>query len=76
MVSMNSSKARYYEIDISVTRTGLVTLNNLLPIIMSSFLMLLVLYSPQDFAVEVIRGAHEHWRALVQKQSDGGGISW
>lgn len=38
--------------------------------------MFCVLYSLQDFAVEVIKTAHDHWRALVQKQSDGGGLSW
>lgn len=72
---MNSSKARYYEISISVI-TVHVNLNNLLPIIIPIFLMFCVLSSLQDFAVEVIKTAHDHWRALVQKQSDGGGISW
>uniref|UniRef100_H2SFG1 inorganic diphosphatase n=1 Tax=Takifugu rubripes TaxID=31033 RepID=H2SFG1_TAKRU len=32
-------------------------------------------FQGKDFAVEVIKTAHDHWRALVQKQSDGGGLS-
>ncbi|XP_077379366.1 inorganic pyrophosphatase 2, mitochondrial [Festucalex cinctus] len=31
-------------------------------------------FQDKDFAVEIIKSTHEHWRALVQKQTDGGGI--
>lgn len=31
-------------------------------------------FKDKDFAVEVIKSTHEHWRALVQKQTDAGGI--
>lgn len=30
----------------------------------------------QDFAIEIIKSTHEHWRALVQKQTNSGGIEW
>lgn len=30
----------------------------------------------QDFAVQVIRSTHDHWRALVQKQAKAGEINW
>ena len=28
----------------------------------------------QDFAIKTIKSTHEHWRALVQKQTNGGEI--
>ncbi|XP_055780054.1 inorganic pyrophosphatase 2, mitochondrial [Salvelinus fontinalis] len=31
-------------------------------------------FKDKDFAVEVIKSTHEHWRALVQKQTNGGEI--
>lgn len=31
-------------------------------------------FKDKDFAVEIIRSTHEHWRALVQRQTDGGDI--
>ncbi|KAG5848381.1 inorganic pyrophosphatase 2, mitochondrial [Anguilla rostrata] len=32
-------------------------------------------FKDKDFAMEVIRSTHEHWRALVQKQDNGGEIN-
>uniref|UniRef100_A0A3B4Z2Y7 inorganic diphosphatase n=1 Tax=Stegastes partitus TaxID=144197 RepID=A0A3B4Z2Y7_9TELE len=31
-------------------------------------------FKDKDFAVEIIKSTHEHWRALVQKQTNPGGI--
>ncbi|CAB1327336.1 unnamed protein product [Coregonus sp. 'balchen'] len=31
-------------------------------------------FKDKDFAVEVVKSTHEHWRALVQKQTNGGQI--
>ncbi|XP_035992932.1 inorganic pyrophosphatase 2, mitochondrial [Fundulus heteroclitus] len=31
-------------------------------------------FKDRDFAVEIIKSTHEHWRALVHKQTDAGGI--
>uniref|UniRef100_A0A3B5M4S5 inorganic diphosphatase n=1 Tax=Xiphophorus couchianus TaxID=32473 RepID=A0A3B5M4S5_9TELE len=31
-------------------------------------------FKDKDFAVEIIKSTHEHWRALVQKQTNAGGI--
>uniref|UniRef100_A0A3P8QP71 inorganic diphosphatase n=1 Tax=Astatotilapia calliptera TaxID=8154 RepID=A0A3P8QP71_ASTCA len=31
-------------------------------------------FKDKDFAVEIIKSTHEHWRALVQKQKNTGGI--
>uniref|UniRef100_A0A672GVP1 inorganic diphosphatase n=1 Tax=Salarias fasciatus TaxID=181472 RepID=A0A672GVP1_SALFA len=31
-------------------------------------------FKDKDFAVEIIESTHEHWRALVQKQTNAGGI--
>ncbi|XP_073318908.1 inorganic pyrophosphatase 2, mitochondrial [Pagrus major] len=31
-------------------------------------------FKDKDFAVEIIKSTHEHWRALVQKQTNSGGI--
>ncbi|XP_037327313.1 inorganic pyrophosphatase 2, mitochondrial [Pungitius pungitius] len=31
-------------------------------------------FKDQDFAVEIIKSTHEHWRALVQKQTNSHGI--
>lgn len=31
-------------------------------------------FKDKDFAMEVIKSTHEHWRALVQKQTNGGEI--
>ncbi|KAM3623877.1 uncharacterized protein V6R79_016622 [Siganus canaliculatus] len=31
-------------------------------------------FKDKDFAVEVIKSTHEHWRALVQKKTNSGGI--
>lgn len=31
-------------------------------------------FQDKDFAVEIIKSTHEHWRALVQKQTNAGGI--
>lgn len=32
-------------------------------------------FKDKDFAVEIIKSTHEHWRALVQKQSNSEGIA-
>lgn len=32
-------------------------------------------FKDKDFAVKIIKSTHEHWRALVQKQINSGGIS-
>ncbi|XP_035516214.1 inorganic pyrophosphatase 2, mitochondrial [Morone saxatilis] len=32
-------------------------------------------FKDKDFAVEIIKSTHEHWRALVQKQTNSGGIA-
>ncbi|NXP37950.1 IPYR pyrophosphatase, partial [Leiothrix lutea] len=29
----------------------------------------------EDFALDVIKGTHEHWKALITKKTDGGGIN-
>lgn len=34
------------------------------------------LFTLQDFAIDVIKSTHDHWRALVTKKIDGKGISW
>ncbi|XP_036952161.1 inorganic pyrophosphatase 2, mitochondrial isoform X2 [Acanthopagrus latus] len=31
-------------------------------------------FKDKDFAVEIIKSTHEHWRALVRKQTNSGGI--
>ncbi|XP_041640484.1 inorganic pyrophosphatase 2, mitochondrial isoform X2 [Cheilinus undulatus] len=31
-------------------------------------------FKDKDFAVKIIKSTHEHWRALVQKQTNSGGI--
>ncbi|XP_060914392.1 inorganic pyrophosphatase 2, mitochondrial [Labrus mixtus] len=31
-------------------------------------------FKDKDFAVKIIKSTHEHWRALVQKQTNGAGI--
>ncbi|KAF3828169.1 hypothetical protein GH733_002015 [Mirounga leonina] len=33
------------------------------------------LFQLQDFAIDIIKSTHDHWRALVTKKTDGKGIS-
>ncbi|XP_058885603.1 inorganic pyrophosphatase-like isoform X3 [Acipenser ruthenus] len=33
-------------------------------------------FKDKDFAVEVIKSTHQFWKALTQKQTDGGAINW
>ncbi|NXR64345.1 IPYR pyrophosphatase, partial [Rhadina sibilatrix] len=32
-------------------------------------------FKGKDFALDVIKGTHEHWKALITKKTDGGGIN-
>ncbi|XP_068176700.1 inorganic pyrophosphatase 2, mitochondrial isoform X2 [Antennarius striatus] len=32
-------------------------------------------FRDKDFAIEIIKSTHEHWRALVEKQTNSGGIA-
>lgn len=34
------------------------------------------IFKLQDFAIDIIKSTHDHWRALVTKKTDGKGISW
>uniref|UniRef100_A0A8B9PQZ4 inorganic diphosphatase n=1 Tax=Apteryx owenii TaxID=8824 RepID=A0A8B9PQZ4_APTOW len=33
-------------------------------------------FKGKDFAVNVIKSTHEHWKALIAKKTDGGEINW
>ena len=33
-------------------------------------------HSVKDFAMEVIKSTHEHWKALLQKSTNSGEIEW